>query len=143
MEGLNSAEVEKRMKQADSVLISKPSKTSFTADDQILQQIKAKLNPRPRKTNQKQYFIPEQIDLLIPKLKSALLRWDLQIESIQPIHYGRQLKITGGALWAEINVFYGKRGYSIVSTTKTGSNQELAVLAKEAIWQTIEGSSHP
>jgi hypothetical protein len=36
-------------------------------------------------------------------------------------------------MWAEINVFYGKKGWSVVKTTKSGSHPDLAELGARAI----------
>jgi hypothetical protein len=35
--------------------------------------------------------------------------------------------------WCELNLFYGKRGFSIVKTTKSGSHAELADLAANVL----------
>lgn len=101
----------------------------------ILAQIKYKLNPAmaQRSPKQKNYIQPEQLVESLPALKESLAAVNMQLAETKPIQYGRQLKVTAGPYWAEINLFLGKSGYKAVQTTKTGSHAELARLAQDAI----------
>ena len=44
----------------------------------------------------------------------------------------------GADNWCELNLFYGKRGYSIVQTTKSGRNAELAELTAQVLEQLLQ-----
>lgn len=57
-----------------------------------------------------------------------------------PIHYGKQLRVGMDNLWAEVNLFYGKKGFTVVKTTKTGSTPELAELASQTLYQILYGA---
>jgi hypothetical protein len=140
---LNYDESEKQLKEAkifiDELEKSKPNEiiTKQQLDDSILQKIKSKLNPSLKTKPSKSYFVPTEIDELIPLISSRLNEFDITLDTFSPINYGMQLKVKAGIYWSELNIFYGKKGYSIVQTTKTGSNKELAGLAHQIIYELI------
>jgi hypothetical protein len=100
----------------------------------ILQQIKQTLNPKAAK-KEKLVYVPEEINLIMDGLTLALEKSLINIVSIENIQYGKKIKLAAAHIWAELNLFYGKKGFSVVLTTKTGSNQELGELAKMAMEQ--------
>lgn len=107
-----------------------------TLNEDTLVQIKQKINPDYRpKREEKLYYVPEEVRQLLPQLEAMLHENGLALAEAKPIQYGKQLRITAGALWAELNLFYGKRGYTVVKTTKTGSNADLCELGSQLINQ--------
>ena len=93
--------------------------------EEVLAFIKEKTGQRVRKkADEKYHEQPEELEAIMDRLQEYLLEINARIESIKPISYGRQLKISSSAIWSEINVFFGKRGVSIVATTKSGSHRE-------------------
>lgn len=108
----------------------------------VMSAIRQKLNPDFRKPPQKQYYIPPEVEDYTEKIKAELERCDLSLLESSPINYGRKLKIGAGTAWAEINLFYGKRGFTFVKTTKTGSNAELADLCVKLLEQHLYGSNN-
>jgi len=106
-------------------------------DDDVLLRIKQTLNPT-FKPKPKNFFVPEELDKLLPLIVEAVSEHGMILTKIDPIHYGKKLKIELGLKWAEINVFYGKKGYSVVKTPKNGSNAELCEIAYQLIMQLIQ-----
>lgn len=93
--------------------------------EDILNQIKMKVGVRVKKPVEKQYEQPEELELLIKEVDEQVRQVGAEIIASSAISYGRKIKIGAGSYWAEINLFYGKRGPSVVPTTKTGSNKQL------------------
>lgn len=112
-----------------------PKVSELTTD--LLSEIKGKLNPKFVK--QKNIFVPEELELTIERIKHRLNELGLHLENIESIHYGKKLRISLDHRWTEINVFYGKKGFSVVKTTKSGSNAELAEVAKDVLEQLLLG----
>lgn len=81
----------------------------------------------------KEYIQPKAITDAMPGLENGLKGMGINLIETRMIHYGRQLKVSAGVYWAEVNLFHGKHGFKAVQTTKTGSNKELAELAVKAI----------
>lgn len=93
--------------------------------EDILTVIKTKVGMRVRKKAEKEYEQPEELDNLMAEVAQLVSEVGVSMVSTAPISYGRKIRMAAGSYWAEINLFYGQRGVSIVGTTKTGSNKEL------------------
>ncbi len=124
---LEEAEAELRKESVQT----KPAPSDPPAD--VLQRIRAKLNPNARRPRQKEYYVPPAVDAVLPQLRQKLPMYEMELVETGPINYGRRVKVQAGGLWAEINIFYGKRGFSVVKTTKSGSDPELAEVAAVVI----------
>lgn len=133
---LDFGKVERELKEAEKVVREQRAlekKAIEGPDDEVLSRIKQKLNPDARKPKEKQYFVPQQVDDAMGLLSDRLAEYEMQIILTEPISFGRKVQVKAGPHWAEINVFYGRRGFSVVMTTKTGSNAQLAELAAAAM----------
>lgn len=104
-------------------------------DDEALLAIKQKLKPgfRPRPKPRPKAYAPERLVQLLPDLVAMLEHNELQLLKAESIQYGKQLRLGMGKHWAEINIFYGKRGFSVVKTAKSGSQRDLAELGYRLI----------
>lgn len=91
----------------------------------ILQEIKQKLNPKIKTQKDKIIFVPEKLDEIIGAVKQRTSEFDITVKLIENIHYGKKFVFELQNMWAEINVFYGKKGFSVVKTPKRGANAEL------------------
>lgn len=102
--------------------------------DDVLTRIRQKLLPSMAKVKQvKEYFQPAQLLEALPGLSESLATSGITLSEHRPIQYGRQLKLTAGQFWAEVNLFYGKHSFRAVMTTKTGSHPKLAELGRDAV----------
>lgn len=99
----------------------------------VLTAIKQKINPNYKTRKQKEIFVPEHLNDILPLIEHELSNQNIKIVHINSINYGKQIKVKLNNLWAEINIFYGKRGFSVVRTTKTGSHKDLGELAYQII----------
>jgi len=106
-------------------------------EPEILQQIKLKLNPNIRVSTPKIIFVPDQLNQIIEQVKSRVLEFDINIKSVENINYGKKIVFSVNNLWAEINIFYGKRGFSVVKTPKKGSNEELADIVQKILCELL------
>ena len=103
---------------------------SFLSDD-ILERIKSRINPQLRPKVAKYYYVPKELDEAWGSIEQKLIEAEMVVESNRTISYGRQIKIKAGKYWCEMNIFYGKKGFTVVKTTKTGSNEELAKMCQQ------------
>lgn len=125
---------EKELQQLKEEEVRLPQKKVDTApSSEVLLRIKQKLNPQYKKPKKKDWFVPPQVEEAVELLREKLREFEMELTETEPISYGRKLRVRTDNLWAEINIFYGKKGYSIVRTTKSGSNEELGILATKVI----------
>ncbi|MCR9103313.1 MAG: CRISPR-associated primase-polymerase type B [bacterium] len=124
---------EQELKQRQAVAdIPEPKEDPLSKE--VLDNIKKKLNPnfKPRPPK-KEAHVPLELESQIPALSEKLQEAGITLREAVSINYGKQLKLEAMPLMAEINVFFGKRGFSVVKTTKTGTSAELADLAYQVI----------
>ena len=106
----------------------------------LLEGIREKLNPRIKEKREKKIFVPEQLEHVIEEIKTTMTEHDIETKEIRNINYGKQFKFGVKYLWTEVNLFYGKRGYSIVITNKSGSNDELGEIVNNIISEMLYGN---
>lgn len=92
--------------------------------DDALDRIKALVGTKVKK-KQKNHPQPTELEEIMKQISEQLNTAGVVLLRSVPIAYGRQIRVGTASVWAEINVFYGGKGISIVETTKTGSNEEL------------------
>ena len=104
-------------------------------DEDILAKIKKKLNPeyKPRKPKEKNIYVPEELTVAEKKIKAKMQEAEIDILRIKNINYGKQFVFGYDQMKAEINVYFGKKGFSIVKSNKTFNNKEF----QEIIYQTL------
>ncbi len=118
----------------------RPGPEKEPLSDEVLQQIKQKLNPNFRPRPKRDVFVPPELDSIMPRVEERLKEMQMELILQEPIHYGRKLKVGAGQHWAEVNVFFGKKGFSVVKTSKTGSNEQLADMAHQLLYELLIGT---
>ncbi len=123
---LLSLNFQEKSKNSEELHLEEQSlyKDSKEPGNDIMQQIRDRINPLKVK-KEKIIFQPEELDRDWQKMEKVLVEYNMTVETVNKISYGKQIKVRVQNEWAEINIFYGKKGYSFVATTKTGSNAEL------------------
>ena len=116
--------------------LSKPKEKEGGPDDESMMKIKAMLNPKLKSLAEKrEAFVPEELNVLMERLLPFLADAGLIVDEVVNIQFGKKLKLKLNFKEAEINLFYGKKGYSVVQTPRKGTNEELNVLCAELINQ--------
>ena len=85
------------------------------------------------KKEQNKVYVPEQLNAIIEELKSFLSSLGLHVSDISDISYGKKIHATMGIKQAECNLFFGKRGFSVVKTPRKGTDAELNDMLQELI----------
>ena len=108
--------------------------THSELDKDILEKIKQCLNLKSKLVrNKPEAFVPEQLNLIIGDLVAYIEDTGLSVAEVIDIQYGKKLRISMGLKQAEINVFFGKKGFSVVKSPKSGTNPELNELTAQLI----------
>ena len=102
-------------------------------DNQVMARIKEQLQLQrgDSQPTVKDIIVPQVLNDIIEGLQNHIEKTGLQVEKITNIQYGKKINISLGIKKAEINLFYGRRGFSIVQTPKAGTNAELSELAAD------------
>lgn len=123
------------MEANQQIITTKEEKQELTAD--ILSAIKQKLNPNIRTQKAKQVYVPEKLEEIMAAIQQHLLDYQIQIREITNINYGKKITVEVQNLWAEVNVFYGRKGFSLVKTPKNGSNPELMEITYKVLCELL------
>lgn len=113
----------------DIVGITKP----IEPENETIEKIKGILKLNKSKAQKAPVYVPEQLNDVIDNVKQSLESNGLIVTEIININWGKKVKIQLGAKMAEINIFYGKRGFSTVISPRTGTNKELNELVHDYI----------
>lgn len=103
--------------------------------DVVMDRIKAVLRTRNSKPVQRNVYVPEAIEDIKSGIKEMLEDAGVRVTELRNIQYGVKLMMKVGMRCAEINVFYGKKGYSVVESPKRGTCRELNELTGKLIRQ--------
>ena len=103
-------------------------------DEDILTRIRQQLNPKAQlPVEQHPAYVPERLNEIIAELKLFIEETGLQVTEIINIQYAKKIRARLGQKEAEVNLFYGKRGFSVVISPRLGTNEELNELLADLI----------
>ena len=107
-------------------------------DKEAMLHIKEILNLQKTKAEKQPVYVPEQLNNIINGLTEFLNSAGLQITQIKDIQYGKQITARLSQRQSQCNLFFGKKGFTVVQTTKTGTNTELNQLTQQLIQQYLD-----
>lgn len=90
----------------------------------IIAQIRAKLRPNA-KVIKRDVYVPMQLNDIIDSLCGKIKETGIEITEVINIQYAKKIRCRLGLRQGEMNLFYGKRGYSIVESPRRGTDNEL------------------
>lgn len=103
-----------------------PEKTETELDTQKLQQVMQRINPNHIPKKQYNGYVPEPLLELENEVRRLCTELQMTLLDFASINYGKKVMIKKGHNTAEVNIFYGKKGFSVVRSPKRGNDPELA-----------------
>lgn len=101
-------------------------------DRDVLARIRQQLNPKAQ-VEQHPTYVPDQLNEIIAELKLFIEETGLQVTEIINIQYAKKIRARLGQKESEVNLFYGKRGFSVVISPRLGTNEELNELLADLV----------
>lgn len=111
---------------------------SIDPDADVMQRVKALLNPKGTTKQKPAPYVPQRLDDIMDDLKRYVEETGVLLYEVQNIQYGKKLRFRMGQKLAEVNLFYGKRGFSVVQTPRGGTSAELNELMVQLVNGFIE-----
>lgn len=128
------SELNSEVKEKIESIADDENKDNFPDPDaDVIGRIKTILNPSLKKRILSPPVVPEQLEEVIDDLKKYIEETGVVITEIKSIHYGKKIRLKTNVRQAEVNLFYGKRGFSVVVSPKSGTSEELNKLMAELI----------
>jgi hypothetical protein len=109
-----------------------PKPINETAYREVLKQVNPRSTAPARR--EKQVFVPDELLPLEMEVRELChgLNWDLVV--VERLNYGLKFCIRQGYRSAEVNAFYGKKGFSLVRSPKTGTDPALSTLLYDKLY---------
>ncbi len=82
-------------------------------------------------------YVPERLNEIMEQLIPMIAQTGLVVDSVTDINYGKKLRASSGLHQAELNVFCGKRGFSVVASPRRGTSPKLNEMLCELVSQCI------
>ena len=87
--------------------------------------VKAILNPQVAKRQETPVYVPEQLNEVMDELRRYIEQTGVEVHEIVNIQYGKKIRMRMRLKQAEVNLFFGKRGFSVVKSPRAGTDPEL------------------
>lgn len=107
----------------DQEIIELPTKPPLNAA--VYQQMLQKVNPKAPARPRDEPHVPALVESVQAKLVTLLEAQGIGIEQLVRLPYGLKFCCMRQLKRAEVSVFYGKRGFSVVKTPKSGTDSVL------------------
>lgn len=78
-------------------------------------------------------YVPEILNDILDELKSFIMDSGVELVEAINIQYGKKLRFMYQDKEAETNLYYGKRGFSVVETPRSGTDAELNALMADMV----------
>lgn len=126
--------ITKEQSKLDLQIIEQNVDTSKDPDDESINKIKEILKLRQKKeVGAKEVYVPDRLNDIINDLVKYIEETGISVTEVININYAKKIRMRLGQKSAEINLFYGKRGFTVVESPKVGTNAELNGLTAELI----------
>lgn len=111
-----------------------PLHSSKDLPQDVIANIKTILNgPNAQKPPKAPVFVPEQLNDIIESLQKYITDTGVIIDNVSNIQYGKKIRSRIGMRQAETNVFYGRRGFTVVNSPRTGTDADTGELVRALI----------
>lgn len=121
-------------KKAQRQLREEARNTDHDPDREAMERIKQQLGAKPSLAREtRPVFVPEQLAEIMDELKAYIEETGLIVKEVISIQYGKKIRIKMGLKEAEVNLFYGKRGFTVVKSPRCGTNGELNDICAQLI----------
>jgi hypothetical protein len=97
----------------------------------IKQQLSLKKKPIVEDRN---IFVPEILQRLIGSIVESIQDTGISVLEVMDIQYGKKIKVMLGARRGEVNVYYGRNGFTVVESPKRGTCEELNNVTADIIY---------
>ena len=102
--------------------------------DDVLSQIRSTLNMKSCKPDGKpEAYVPQELSDIMDNLKAYVEAKGVALTEVVNIQYGKKLRFMVGHRQSEINLFFGKRGFTVVQSPRTGTDKDANALMADVI----------
>ena len=109
-------------------------------DAAVMSRIKAVLGAiKPKVADERPVYVPEEIEKVMQGLRAAIADIGIELAGERDIQYGKKLVMKSSTRTAELNLFYGRKGFSVVESPRRGTSPELNALMHRLVKSYLDG----
>lgn len=109
-----------------AVTLKDVNKTPSELDNAALGKVMDKISPNRPIKKVYQGYVPDELKNIEQDIAYLCTNNNLVLVAVLPISYGLKIQVKQGYRLAEINVFFGKKGYTVTRSPKTGTDANLS-----------------
>lgn len=137
-------ECRQREAEAAKAQPQQPASPSADPDAEVMGRIKAVLGAiKPRVADARPVYVPEEIERVMQGLRAAIADIGIELADERNIQYGKKLVMKSSTRTAELNLFYGRKGFSVVESPRRGTSPELNALMHRLVKSYLDGQLQP
>ena len=91
------------------------------------------LNPKIKNLTKMEPYVPQQLNDIMDELKTYVENTGVLLYEVKNIQYGKKLRFKMGQKLAEINLFYGKNGFSVIQSPRCGTSPDFNELMSQLV----------
>ena len=110
--------------------------SSADPDSDVMARIRARLagEEAVRKQREQQpVYVPAQVEQVMQGVRQAIEELGVEVTDVRDIQFGKKVIMRCEMRQAELNIFFGKKGFSVVTSPKRGTSQDLNELMSRAV----------
>lgn len=127
------SEMERIVKNQNDSTTNNSTDSEKDPGQESIIKIKEILKLRKTKQEKTPIYIPDQLLEIMDDLKAYIEEYGIQVSEIISISYGKKIRMKLNNKESEVNVFYGKKGFTVVQSPRCGTNTELNQLTSDII----------
>ena len=112
--------------------VSGPAEPDSDVLDNIRQTLQLK-RQKQDKVPRNPIYVPERLESIMVQLKGFVEDQGVTVYDVTSIQYGKKIRCKLDERLAEVNLFYGKRGFSVVQSPKSNVSAKLNEVVAEII----------
>ena len=116
-----------------------PAAPSADPDAEVMGRIKAVLGSVKPKAAERPVYVPEEVEQVMQGLRTAIADIGIELAGERDIQYGKKLVMKSSTRTAELNLFYGRKGFSVVESPRRGTSPELNALMRRFVKNYLDG----
>ncbi len=121
-------------KQGDKMLRQERKQMGLDEpEDEVMAKIRSLLNPGKPKPAKPEAYVPVLLNEIEPDMRQFVEQTGIQVTEISNIQYGKRIHAKLGKQEGEVNLFYGKRGFTLVKCARHGTTAKMNELLHDVV----------
>ncbi len=108
-------------------------------DEAALLLIKQRLNPNFKPRLEKSYYVPQEVEQAVEAITARMQQEGIEVALLRSISYGKKLVFKLGFQEGEVNLFYGRKGFSVVQSMRNGTSKQMNEVCVAIISEVLFG----